>query len=611
MATPAGSNPVVRTLQEIEGKLKDDVFFEPVPWVHSPQAGLLFGVIILLNTFTMGLDVELEEDGRSHISMYIVESIFLGLFWVELVLRIRADGLVPFFQSRWGLFDFTCTLMGCVDTWVLSALGPDNPLAGVSMLRMLRLVRLLRLVRAFNIFSALAELVKVIGGSFSSLVTVSFLMTAVVYCSSIFVSMVLREHSQGNELLENLTRHVLFSMYHHLALVTAEGYVAWFIDATEFTSPRLFWVLYWCMLVVLLNSVLVNVMVGTITNETLGVVNEEKEELSNIAHDSTCFRNTLLLVFNSMDKDENHTIDADEFERLFQDDNLLDLLTAFHINVKLPLSYFSKLFGLDRKVEITFEEFYEGCVRLCGSAGDTRSMTLQHEIAEIKDVSDYHINQICVDLACLMKTCGLESQEGVASVAPPAGLAPDKACAHSNPYVVEDPAQRHVQMQKKKNVFCARNGEHERRMKQGTAADSATAESDTYNALLSDAYKYFGELEQQQDDLFLQLADLRYRICGEHLCVAPCCPNGHVLLPLGRSSQPTGWAEYVHWVCNGNDGAGCLACTSSGAERSGASHLTELRRYHCAACRFDLCEACYRDLLRDKIQLYSAEAANG
>ncbi|CAE7281331.1 KIN12B [Symbiodinium necroappetens] len=68
---------------------------------------------------------------------------------------------------------------------------------------------------------------------------------------------------------------------------------------------------------------------------------------------------------------------------------------------------------------------------------------------------------------------------------------------------------------------------------------------------------------------------------------AETCPEGHELVHLGSSAEPTPAAAkvaYTEWHC---DGAGCY----------GSSLAPDLGRYHCSLCQHDLCQTCYDQLV--------------
>jgi len=100
-------------------------------------------------------------------------------------------------------------------------------------------------------------------------------------------------------------------------------------------------------------------------------------------------------------------------------------------------------------------------------------------------------------------------------------------------------------------------------------------------------------LEQHQEEMLSELAKVRRRMFGSPGSICVRCAAGHPLVPMGNRWKPTGVAEYSQWSCDG--------AAEAGGCRNGpkpASHLSALERFHCPACHYDICQACYRWRLR-------------
>ncbi len=94
-------------------------------------------VVILLNAVTLGIQTyDISSDLESTIST--LDDVFLGIFVVELAIRITAFGSRPdrFFADGWNLFDFT----------VIAAAFVPGVRENVTLLRIVRLLRVVRLV---------------------------------------------------------------------------------------------------------------------------------------------------------------------------------------------------------------------------------------------------------------------------------------------------------------------------------------------------------------------------------------------------------------------------------------------------------------------------------
>ncbi|WP_422039778.1 ion transporter [Roseibium sp.] len=107
--------------------------------------------IIMLNAVTLGLETSPWMMDRFGALLITIDRIILGIFVVELILRLYAHGL-KFFKDPWSLFDFAI-----VGIALVPSTGP------MSVLRSLRILRVLRLI------SVVPSLRRVIGGLIAAL----------------------------------------------------------------------------------------------------------------------------------------------------------------------------------------------------------------------------------------------------------------------------------------------------------------------------------------------------------------------------------------------------------------------------------------------------------
>jgi voltage-gated sodium channel len=122
--------------------------------------------LILLNAVTLGLETSetvMESWGGL---LHAIDTVLLGLFTVELAIRIYAFR-GRFFRDPWGLFDFVIVAI----SWV-----PDSgPLA---VLRALRVLRVLRLV---SIVPSLRNVVEAMLGALPGMGSIVLLMLLIYY----------------------------------------------------------------------------------------------------------------------------------------------------------------------------------------------------------------------------------------------------------------------------------------------------------------------------------------------------------------------------------------------------------------------------------------------
>lgn len=129
--------------------------------------------LIVVNAITLGLETSPFVMDRIGGLLTAMDQLVLGVFIVEITLRIYAHGL-RFFRDPWSLFDFTIVAIALMPT--------QGPLA---VLRALRILRVLRLI------SVVPSLRKVIGGLVAALPgmgSIVVLMSLVFYIFAVMAT---------------------------------------------------------------------------------------------------------------------------------------------------------------------------------------------------------------------------------------------------------------------------------------------------------------------------------------------------------------------------------------------------------------------------------------
>jgi voltage-gated sodium channel len=111
-------------------------------------------VVILVNAVVLGLETYSRLNARYGHVLDLVNDVCLGLFVIELAIRIASFGRRPqdFFRSGWNVFDFVVILAGFTP-----GLGRDTTI--------LRLVRLARVLRVVTVMPDLRILVVAVGAA--------------------------------------------------------------------------------------------------------------------------------------------------------------------------------------------------------------------------------------------------------------------------------------------------------------------------------------------------------------------------------------------------------------------------------------------------------------
>jgi voltage-gated sodium channel len=138
----------------------------------ADAAWFQYGIIgvILLNALIIGLETYDEIDDRYGDVLFVLNEVFLGIFTVEILIRIGAYGRRPagFFRSGWNVFDFAVVAVAYLP-WVRESVT------------LLRVARLLRVTRLFSVMPGLRVVLLGISRSVGPIISLSALTFLLVY----------------------------------------------------------------------------------------------------------------------------------------------------------------------------------------------------------------------------------------------------------------------------------------------------------------------------------------------------------------------------------------------------------------------------------------------
>ena len=126
--------------------------------------------VIVLNAVVLGLDTYDAISREWGDTLFLLNAIFLGIFMVEILIRIAAYGSRPqdYFKDGWNVFDFVV-----VFAVVIPGVRENATL--------LRLVRLLRIVRVISIFPDLRVLVRGMVGALRPIASMALLIVLFLF----------------------------------------------------------------------------------------------------------------------------------------------------------------------------------------------------------------------------------------------------------------------------------------------------------------------------------------------------------------------------------------------------------------------------------------------
>lgn len=358
-------------------------------WVDKGWFSGVIGVVIVLNVVLIGVEVDHTGDMTA---FNIMNHLFCAIYVLELYMRLKVHGFEYFKQSM-NCIDFALVIIGILDNWVIGLImGDSADLSQILILRALRFLRVVRVIRMLSLFKEMWLIVEGLIRSFRALTWVVFLLTLTLYVCAILATMSLEimgeptEDSQSN--LPRAMRKFPSELDRQLDLMfpwTKEAQQEYFgtVPRSAFTLFQVMTLDHWATHIVrpisrqypvvaffvfvflLIGAyALLNVVVGVLVQNTVELAqNRENRASKLIEGEQKKLIYKLKDFFVACDTNNNGILEKEELDEAVQNPRII---RAFK-QIDLPVQDFDALFHLldsDRKLEITFEEFVMGCLKL-------------------------------------------------------------------------------------------------------------------------------------------------------------------------------------------------------------------------------------------------------
>lgn len=217
-------------------------------------------VVIVLNGVILGIETYDGAVDRFGHELHLLNQIFLGVFVVEIAVRLVAFGSRPdrFFREGWNIFDFL----------IVAASFAPGIRENATLLRLVRLLRVLRLISVMPdlrvILTGLVRSLKPIG-------SMGVLMLVIVYIYGMVGWVLFGDHDPENWGTIGVAMLTLFE------ILTLEGWIELLNKAMELSSWSC---IYFITFVLFGTFVLLNIVIGIVINsmEEARALYEAKQE---------------------------------------------------------------------------------------------------------------------------------------------------------------------------------------------------------------------------------------------------------------------------------------------------------------------------------------------
>lgn len=340
-------------------------------WINSGKGEAFFGVAILLNSVLVGIEVDMNTGPDSNPVMWVFEALFITVFIIEIILRVKAEGL-EYFSTRWGIFDTTVNVISLpakIVAMTLATESGDGGFAGlrvVVLIKMLRLARIIKVVRYVRKMKELRILVRVLGDSLRIVSWMALLGFGILYSGSLFTTVLLGQSPalKDNESVQEYYGSILRSLYSHLMVAQAEGWTGAALTAIDNSDEYgAIWAMYFILLLGLLHFTLLSIITGTITQNIITMAAEDREVEGYLTFQSA--EDLLGTIFETLVAGRgDSSLLYTELRRTFINPEARSLLELCKVHLTVDGPALLAIFDREGTGKISRDDFLVGCMRL-------------------------------------------------------------------------------------------------------------------------------------------------------------------------------------------------------------------------------------------------------
>ena len=211
-------------------------------------------LLIVISAIFLGMETIRELPASVLDTLFVINRMILGVFVVELVLRIAAHRL-SFFRDPWSLFDFV--IVGA------ALLAPSGPL---QVLRALRILRALRLVSAVP---SLRRVVDGLLGAVPGIASVLVLLILVLYIAAVMSTLLFRDITPEH------FDHLGTSLFSLFQIMTLEG---WAEIATDVMAQQSWAWIFFVGYILVATFLVLNLVIGVVVSSIQSRIESEASE---------------------------------------------------------------------------------------------------------------------------------------------------------------------------------------------------------------------------------------------------------------------------------------------------------------------------------------------
>ncbi|XP_065176053.1 sodium channel protein 60E-like [Sycon ciliatum] len=231
---------------------------------------VLIGGCIVINTIVLAIEHPFIDEELGF-GLCVCNVVFTMVFFVEAMLKIFAHRGLPYFRSKWNVFDFLLVLISLSELIYIGALSgticggtrDDSHIA--TALRTFRLLRVLKLARSWTTMKALLS---IISNSLWDVGNLTMIMIIVIYTFALVGTHLFRHYYTPADLNRGGVERWNFSDFVHSCVtiftILCGEWVLPLYDTMRVSSP--FAVLFYILVICVGNFLILNLFVALLLN---------------------------------------------------------------------------------------------------------------------------------------------------------------------------------------------------------------------------------------------------------------------------------------------------------------------------------------------------------
>eukprot|EP00930_Biecheleria_cincta_P037030 TRINITY_DN25393_c0_g1_i1.p1 TRINITY_DN25393_c0_g1~~TRINITY_DN25393_c0_g1_i1.p1 ORF type:complete len:573 (-),score=109.14 TRINITY_DN25393_c0_g1_i1:97-1815(-) len=372
-------------------------------------------VLIIASSLMVGVEVQYKTDENAF-ALDVFGYIFVGLFTLELLVRMRARGLRRYFNGLdygWSVFDMFCVCSSYLELIVSTVQQGGSGGSFLLVVRTLRVVRIARIIRVIRFLGKLRMMVYTMLGAMRMLGWAVLLLGMIMYMFSVCFTEAVKPllpgtqqvNSETPELISSTGQEFFGDLYVSMLTLmeSITGGVSWYEPLRvlrEVSALYVFMFLFYICVTVL---TLLNVITGLCCDYAIqNAVTDRADVIKQQLGLKDRWKAQFATMFKAIDEDGSGEVTSEELRNQLQEEEFQAYLAHLNISVDDAMELLEVL-DSDHDGTISLEEFVTGCMRVKGQAKTIDLMKIMRECTLTRMTMNQKFNEIDHKLTLQMR----------------------------------------------------------------------------------------------------------------------------------------------------------------------------------------------------------------